>query len=491
MQTKYFGYLSLCLLASCTVGPNYKRPQFYNDTQIKQSLQLKNTVPSKASLDWYQQFNDPLLNRLVAQGLLESPTVGAAVEKLRQARQTVRINVAKFKPTLDADGSYHKISDSVAYGIPISTDYYQLGLDASWEIDIWGGGRRLTESSLAMMKAAGSNLDNVRLTLTAEIASNYINLRRAQEQLRIAEHNLRLQRDIYDLVNEKHKVGLADDIALNQSRYIVETTRTLIPSLKYQAEAYQNALAVLVGKLPGQFKAALEDKSFANIVQKQFDYDLERLYNLPVSVIRNRPDVQIAEQTLVAKNAQIGQAIAQLFPSVSLSGFLGYQSRNLGHLIGSDTDMFSLSPAVSLPLFHFGALVNNVELQKYVTAEQLKVYQNSILNAAAEIRNSMVNLEQEYRKNTSSRAAVKAQQEVAGLTLDKYKQGLIDFSDVLTSQQDLLSSQTALVTSNSAIYQNIISFYKAVGGGYKPYASSGIPAARKVGAASGSYACKG
>lgn len=464
---KFSHLLMFSLLASCTMGPNYRRPKFYDNSQVQQSLKITGTETAGVALDWYRKFDDPLLNRLIEQGLQESPSVGAAIAKLRQARSTLRINAVKFLPTFDGDASYHKISDSKAYGIRLSTDYYQLGLDASWELDIWGGGRRLTESSWALLRQAGANLDNVQLTLTAEIANNYISLRRAQEQLRISRHNLKLQEDIFDLVNTKYEVGLDDAIAYNQSKYLVETTRAKIPALESEAETYANALTILVGKLPGEFQASL-DNTAGNLVNKQFDYDLSQLYNLPVDVIRNRPDVQVSEQQLVAANAKIGQAIAQLFPSVNLSAFLGWQSPNLGNLVTPATDMFTLSPAVSIPIFHFGALVNNVELQKGVKAEQVKMYQASILNAAAEIRNSMVNIQNEYRRNDSSRRAVKSQEEVSELTLAKYRQGLVDFNDILIAQQNLLASQNELAASNAAIYQDIISFYKAVGGGYSP-----------------------
>ncbi len=459
--------LMFSLLASCTLGPNYRRPRFYDKAQVQQSLHINGNEAAGVSLDWYRRFNDPVLTGLIEQGLRESPSVGAAVAKLRQARSSLRINAVKFLPAIDGDASYHKIRDSQAYGIELTTDYYQLGLDASWEIDIWGAGRRLTESSWALLRQAGANLDNVQLTLTAEIANNYISLRRAQEQLRISRQNLKLQEDIFDLVNTKYQVGLDDAIAYNQSKYLVETTRAQIPELESEAEAYANALTILVGKLPGEFQDALNNTS-GNLVNKQFNYDLSQLYNLPVDVIRNRPDVQMSEQQLVAANAQIGQAIAGLFPSVNISAFLGWQSANLGKLITPNTDMFSLSPAVNIPLFHFGALVNNVELQKGVKAEQVKMYQASILNAAAEIRNAMVKIQNEYNRNDSTRRAVKSQEEVSELTLAKYRQGLVDFNDILIAQQNLLQSQNDLAASNAAIYQDIISFYKAVGGGYSP-----------------------
>ena len=247
---RYFSLFSLALLSSCTLGPDYRRPEIYTDKAISASLRL-NEVAQPVEREWYRRFNDTLLNRMVLQGLQHNPDVSAAVENLRQSRNSLRINAVNNFPMLDIDGSYHKVKDSVSYGVPITTDYYQTGLDASWELDIWGGGRRLTESSQALVRAAASNLDNVKLTLTAEIANNYFNLRRAQEQLRISEHNLKLQQDIYELVKAKNEAGLADDVALNQSRYIVETTQALIPQLKAQLEAYRNALAILVGKLPG------------------------------------------------------------------------------------------------------------------------------------------------------------------------------------------------------------------------------------------------
>ncbi len=466
MQNKLLWSSAIWLLAACSVGPDYKRPQFFPSSDIASSLQLSGRE-QKISTDWYTQFDDPFLNTLVARGLTYSPQTAVAVSRLRQARQSLRINAVSYLPTLNADGGYNYVKDSINYGVPISTDYYQLGLDAAWELDIWGGGRRLTESSLALVKAAAADLDNVRLSLTAEIASDYFSLRENQEQLRIAKENLRLQRSIYDLVSEKHKAGLTDDISLNQSAYIVRTTELQIPQLESQIEAYENALAILVGRLPGQLKTMLDNPEH-NPIAKRFAYDLDRLYDLPVTVLRNRPDVRAAEYQLISDNAQIGRALSELFPKVSLSSFVGYQSKKLSNLVSSDSDTYSFAPTVTLPLFHWGALVNNVKLQKYAAQEQLEQYRQSLLTAAQEIRNSVVSLQNEYVTNRAAAAAEKAQTEVADLTLLKYKQGLLDFSEVLTSQQNLLSAQKQRISSNGAIYQDIIAFYKAAGGGYSP-----------------------
>lgn len=467
--------LSVLLASSCAVGPDYKQPEFFSDQDIATSLKLTKSA-TEIKKDWYKEFNDQTLNKLVEKGLSESPTVSIAIENLRQARQSLRITAVQNLPTIDADGSYHYVKDSINYGVPISTDYYQLGLDASWEIDIWGGGRRQTESARALAEAAAANLDNVRLSLTAEIATNYVSLRQAQEQLNIAKKNLKLQQSIYDLTKEKYDVGLTDDISLKQAEYLLETTKEQIPQLETEVEAYKNALAVLTGELPGSLNNDLKNKE-ENLISRRFEYDLERLYALPISVIRNRPDVREAENQLIAQNAKIGQAIAELFPSINLSGLVGFQSQKISNLISSDSDTYSYSQAINMPLFHWGAFVNNVKLQESMTKEQENMYKSSILNAAQEIRNSVVSLQKEYERNQRAVLSEKAQQEVSKLTLDKYKQGLIEFSEVLSTQQNLLDSQNSLISSNANIYTDIIAFHKAIGGGYS---SSSNPASQKV-----------
>lgn len=466
-NNKYLPLFSFMLLASCTVGPDYKQPQFVTDDGIAQSLQLKNKALRIIPEDWYKQFNDQTLNYLIKNALAGSPSVQIAVQKLRQARTTLNINAGENLPELNLDAGYHYAKPSKNIGMAIKTNYYQTGLDASWELDIWGGGRRLTEASRAMFEAAAANLDNVRITLVSEVANNYTSLRTAQEQLRIAESNLKLQEEIMELVAEKHKFGLADDIALNQAQYAVETTKSLIPSLEYQVEAYKNALAVLTGVLPGQLTIALEPVG-ENMVQRRFEYDLDNLFNIPAEVVRARPDVRIAEQNLIAKNAAIGQAVADLYPNVSISALFGYQSIRGTSLFTPSSEAFSYAPQITLPIFHWGQLVNNVKLQKEIKEEYVQTYKETLLNAVGEIKDAIVAVDKEYRKNLSDYNSVEHMQKVMDYTLAKYKQGLIEFSDQLTAEQSLLQAQLTLVESNGAIYKNIIAYYKALGGGYRP-----------------------
>ena len=243
--------LAFTLLTSCTVGPDYQRPKFFNDAEVAKNLKLEQANASPVYHDWYKQFNDPALDGLIEQAWASSPNVKIAVHKLRQARYALRSSNMQSFPMFDIDTGYNYEKTGKDTGFSIKRDYYQLGMDASWELDIWGGNRRVKEASAAVFKAAGANLDNVRLVMAGEVANNYINLRTNQEQLRVAKQNLKLQQDIYELVKQKYEAGLTDFIALNQSQYAVESTKTLIPQLETNIEAYKKCNSCVAGRSAG------------------------------------------------------------------------------------------------------------------------------------------------------------------------------------------------------------------------------------------------
>ena len=290
-------------------------------------------------------------------------------------------------------------------------------------------------------------------------------LRTTQEQIRIAKQNLKLQEDIFATISAKREYGLADEVSYKQAEYTVENTRSKIPQLQKQAETYANSLTILVGKLPKKLDNLLQPQK-NNLIRKRFNYDLQKLYDFPISVVRGRPDVRIAERQLHADNALVGEAIAALYPSISISGFIGWQAPEVSGLVDRESYGYSYKPAINLPLFHWGQLQNRIEQQKAATLSSFFSYQNAVLNAVAEVKNSVVGLQEEYKKNTSSYKAAQAQKIASDLMLEKYKNGLVEFSDVMISQQQRLSAQDLLVNSNGQIYLDIIAFYKSIGGGY-------------------------
>ncbi len=452
------GISLICI--SCSVGPDYKQPKFYGDKRIAVNLGLNENATAKISPYWYRDFNDEDLNRLVEQGLKYSPNIQVALEKMKQARYRLYIDRAGFLPTFDAKGTYNRSDQNLAGTFPIKSEYYQVGIDAAWELDIWGGQRRLNESAAAMLKAAAANFDNVRVSLAAEIASQYINWRLAEKLLKITTHNLELQQEIFEVVEAQYKSGLADDLAYEQAKSVLETTKMQLPMLRAQEKSYHNALAVLVGTLPDDI-----DKGKDNLLDNKPNFDLQTLYDLPFSVVRNRPDVQMAEQQLVAENALIGKAVANLFPSVSLSAFLGYQNKTLSPIFTPDYNMYTTGGVVNLPILHWGELVNQVNLQKSVTAQNLALYQASLLTAFSDISNAIKSVEEENTRLKSAQKSMESTDQILDLSMTKYQNGLIDFSDVLTAEKNKLAAEQAYLKSMADLHLNIISFYKAIGGG--------------------------
>lgn len=201
-------------------------------------------------------------------------------------------------------------------------------------------------------------------------------------------------------------------------------------------------------------------------MRRRLSYNLKQLYRLRVDIIRNRPDVRLAEQNLIAQNAAVGEAVANLYPDVSISGFVGWQSGKIAGLINGDHSTYSYAPALKLPFFHWNQLMNTVNEQKEVKEQYVLSYQNAVLSAVSELRNSVVSIRQERQRNQAYRKSVKNMRNVLKYTLSKYKNGLIDFNDLLQAEQELLKAQTELLASNGSIYQYLIAFYKAAGGGF-------------------------
>ncbi|MBQ7303907.1 MAG: TolC family protein [Alphaproteobacteria bacterium] len=452
------------IITSCTVGPNYVEPKIYEDKQISQSLRLNNT-DLKISNKWYEQFGDEKLNTLINYALLNSPDIISSISKLRQARTLVLINKTNFLPMLNLNSQYNYEKPSKNIGLVADTDYFQIGFDASWELDIWGKGRRLDEQTMAEFEEALYSLRNIKSMITAEVATTFFNLKTVHENLNIAYENIKLQQDIFNMVSEKYKAGLTDSATYHQAKYILDTTKALIPTLENDEANLKNALAVLCGTLPDRLPVILS-KTDTNPLTRAYKYDLKVLYNLPASIIRTRPDVKVAERTLAAQNAKIGQAIAEMYPNVSVGALLGMQSENVSDLFNSDSKAYSYAPNLSLPLFNWNKLSNNVTLQKQIKQETYQNYRKTLLQAVEELNNATVSIEKELKRNAAERNAVYSMQKVLKSMQEKYENGLIEFSDLLQTQQNLLKSQTDLANSSGNIFKNIVAYYKATGGGY-------------------------
>ncbi len=465
MKYSKLAFLTSLLMMACSVGPDYKQEKLFSDDEISKSLNLQTPFQNQKNF-MIVDFGDDVLNQLIKDAEISSPNLKMAILKLRQAREVLKIDVKNGFPTFDISAKYNYVNESDNMETLIKNDYYQIGVDMAWEIDIFGKTRREAESSKAQYRAMVENLKNVNVSLISDIATNYINLRMAEQNLKNMRENILLQEDVYNIISERFNADLVDEMTLSQSKYLLENMKMQVPMLEYQREMYANALAVLLGKLPQSLDEFLQSEN-KNLVSRVFEYDVEKLYRLPVSIIRSRPDVRMAEENLISQNAEIGVAVANVYPSFSLSGFLGFQSLKFSNLIERDSVGHSLVPKMVLPLFHFSQLRNNIEVQKLKRDEAEVNYEQTLLNAVAELRNAIVAIDKEYKVNKSASLAYQKMSEVSYLMWKKYLSGLVEYTDVLTAEQNRLEAQTNMVNSNANLYKNIITFYKAIGGKYE------------------------
>ena len=442
------------LFGGClSVGPDYKAPE---------QPQLSGE-PVELPAEWWAALDDPELTALVGEALQNNYDLKAAVAAVRSARAQLGIAQAAYGPQLDASGGYtrSKAGDEVANKAG-ERDLYRGGFDASWEIDLFGGTRRSVEASMAALKAQEAGQADVQVSLAAETAQSYVQLRAGQQLLRVARSNLQIQQETYDMLKSRFESGLIDELAMQQARYNLESTRAAIPSLETGVEQSLNALAVLTGVLPGSLHERLGEEKEIPVVSAQ------AVTGIPADLLRRRPDVRKAERQLAAQTARIGVAKSDLYPKLALNGSIGLESLHASGFGDAGGDFYSVGPGVRWAIFHMGSIRNNIKVQEAAQEQVLAAYEKTVLTAVKETRDALRAFENEQQRMQSLEGAVDAAQTAALLADDQYKNGLIDFSKMLDSQRAQLIFEAQLVQSRSAITQNLIQLYKALGGGWQP-----------------------
>lgn len=450
-------YSVFLICASCTLGPDYVSPDVYNDKTLQNELKLlKNgKIPDK----WYKNWDDENLQDLIENGLNNNADISVAMTRLKQSRLTAKINRTDYLPQVGVKGEYDYQKGSKDIEYAQNTDYYNAGFDASWEIDIWGKGRRQSQADEANIKVSEYNLQNIKILVVSEIVVNYVNLLQNVVNLRTAKKNAELQQQISKKVEREYKNGLSDETAYNQSQYLLQTTLSEIPQYENNIEVYKNTLSSLIGVLPSQI--SVSDTSFLR--QSNFYRVSTDINNLPVSVIRLRPDVMAAEQKLKAQNALIGKAIAELYPDLNISGVFGYSSSKGKNLFSSASETYGYSPVLNLLLLDWNKLKNNIELQKTEKDIAFANYKQTVLNAITELKKSFSAFNSATRAYNNKLKALSNMQKVVDLTLKRYESGMVEFSELLTAEQNLLQSQKDVISAQAQIAKSAIAFYKASG----------------------------
>jgi len=449
--------LCFCILtvAGCTVGPNYQKPE--------QNLPGAWAGPAAAATatqdlsQWWTEFGDPNLVSLIDRAIKSNLDLKQAVSLIRQARAARGVVSAGFWPTSDLTGSFDR---SRSAGTTSTSNLYQAGLDAAWELDIFGGTRRDIEAAKADIQAAVEDYRDVLVTLTAEVALNYVDLRGFQQQIIIAKDNLTSQQHSAQLTRERFQGGFVSALDVANADALAATTASQIPLLEAAAQQTIYNLSVLLGLEPSALLAELSTSS--KIPTGPPCVPL----TIPSELLRRRPDIRRAEAKIHAATARIGVATAELFPKISLSGSMGYQSRQFSSLTDSQNRFWSFGPSASWPIFDAGRIGSNIELQKAFQEQSLVVYRKTVLTALQDVENALIASTKEQEHRNALIEAVAANHKAVDLATQLYTEGQTDFLNVLQAQRNLYTSEDALVQSTRDVSIDLVVLYKALGGGW-------------------------
>lgn len=482
------------LLTGCMMGPDFTAPDntapaSWFSARPKPVPTPSRTVAAPIDPAWWRLFGDPQLTALVERVAAANLDVRLAAIRMEESRAERGIVASAQFPTINGNASYvhqqasnHGVFSRLgsnaagatsANGTPGGTggakgskiapfDAYQYGLDASWELDIWGRVRRAVESSDAAIASSEEALRGVLLSSMAEVARDYLELRGAQLRLSLARDNLKTTRQSQQIVAQRAAGGMATDLDEANASAQVSTVAAEIPSLEREEAHLMNALSLLLGEPPQTLRAELET------VRPVPPVPPEVPVGFPSELARRRPDIRQAEANLHAATADIGVAEANFYPSLTLSGSVGIQTLSTQSLWNLNSGQYALGPTLTIPIFEGGRLKSQLELRKAQHREAAVKYQQTVLTAWSEVDDALTAYETEQRRRDQLAQAVKQNRRALALAQSRYRAGISDFIEVLDAQRSQLVTEQLLAISTANVSGNLVALYKALGGGWEP-----------------------
>jgi len=500
--------LAACLVSACTAGPDWTPHEMWSPASWEAARHAGPGVapppastPVAAPIDpaWWSIFGDPDLTSLEDRVAAANLNVRLATVRLVESRAQRQITGADQFPGLQADGSYTRQEISRkgvlglfggagsggsfasqgasanglqgrSGGIPASVtggtklppfNLWQDGFDASWELDFWGRVRREVEGADASVEASADARRNVLVSVLAEVARDYLQLRGTQTQLAITRQNIATEEETLGLTQERFRGGLTTELDVANAAAQLQTTRAQVPPLEQQQAQTINALSFLLGEAPGALAAELGTPARVPPVPPRVPV------GVPSELARRRPDIRQAEAQLHAATADIGVAVADFYPKITLDGSIGLQALQFKDLGNWGARQYGLGPSISLPIFQGGRLRATLELRKVQQQEAALTYQQTVLQAWHDVDNALTAYSTEQRRHDALAAAVDQNKLALDLSRQRYTQGLADFLNVLDAQRALLSAQLQLADSETSVSSNLVQLYKALGGGWQ------------------------
>ncbi len=491
-------------LAGCAVGPDFTAPSvsspvswFDWHTRPQVATLQSEVVATPINVAWWTLFRDSTLTSLEQRAAAQNLDVRTATVRLAESRAQLGVANAGLFPTIDANASYtrEKASErgllglaggsntpssspppgsaangigSGTGGIPGSSGFavqpfnlWQYGFDASWELDLWGKVRRQVESANASVEASGEARRASLLSVLAEVARDYIDLRGIQRRIQIAQENLRTAQKSLQLTQQRYAGGLTSDLDVSSAQAQVASLQAELPQLQQQEAEGINALSLLLGEHPGALQAELLKPKAIPPVPPEVPA------GLPSDLARRRPDIVEAEARLHSATADIGVAVADFYPQVTLSGSLGIQALQFKDLASWGARQYAFGPSITMPIFDSGNIHATVVLRKAQAQEAAIGYQQTVLRAWHEVDNALTAYDSEQRRRDRLVQQVAANRQALTLATQRYEQGLGDFLQVLDAQRSLLSAEQQYAQSTTTVSTNLVALYKALGGGWE------------------------
>jgi NodT family efflux transporter outer membrane factor (OMF) lipoprotein len=458
--------------SACMVGPDYEEAKLDSQDQWSSPESRGVTASRPADLDsWWTQFNDLKLNDLVDRAIRNNLDYQIAESRVREARAAVTLANSGLYPQIAAGGSYSRNRTSIngsggfnpgnIPGFDRDFNLWQVGFDAAWEIDVFGGVRRLVEAAVAEEAATIEDRRAVLVTLLGEVGRNYVEYREFRRQVVLSNDQLRSQQRTVDLTRARVETGLGSELELAQALSEFESTRAQIPFFEAQAKESIHRLGVLLGEGPASLDSELAADTAIPLPPSSMGL------GVPADLLRRRADIRRAERLVAAANARIGAAIAERYPKFTLTGSYGFRSLELNDLLENPSNFFSIIPGFSIPLFTGGRIDANIEIARAREEQALLSFKGQYLVALEEVENALSRYTREQARRDALAASVAAADRALQLARALFEQGLTDFLNVLITERALLNRQNALVQSEAQVTLASVALFKALGGGWE------------------------
>ncbi|WP_297955144.1 efflux transporter outer membrane subunit [uncultured Desulfobulbus sp.] len=451
--------LAVALGGCAAVGPDYSEPQLAVPAGWSAGTGT-DAMDAVLLARWWHGFGDPVLDRLVADALAANLDLAQARARLREARARRGVAGAALAPSVDASLSGSRSRSSGQSGSGSTRELYSAGFDASWELDVFGGVRRSVEAAQADLEASVESLSDTRVSLAAEVALNYIDLRTAEQRLAIAEESIAYRGENHQIIRWRQQAGLVSELDLAQATTDLESTRAVLPPLRTAVTEAKNRLAVLLGRNPGELESLVHADRPIPLAAAEI------VAAIPADTLRQRPDVRVAERRLAAQTARLGEAEAARYPSFRLSGSLGLEALELDALADRGANTHSLFGGITAPVFNAGRIAANIEIQDALVEQARLAYRAAVLAALEEVENALTAVANTDARRAKLAEAAAAARTTLAIAEYRYASGLADFLSVLDAQRTQLSLDEQLAGSTGELARAQIRLYKALGGGW-------------------------